>query len=95
MNKQTFTHHNVLLYDVWVFTDRLNKEHLREKRGGGVIMLGVAVSECSTPSLSCDPTTYLKTILLGELDDGFPPFSGGVCCIKNLSNTKTEEGYKR
>lgn len=30
-----------------------------------------------------DATCYLKTILLCKLDDGFSPFPGGVCRIKN------------
>lgn len=37
-----------------------------------------------------DPRTvisHLKAVLLSKLDDGFPSFSGGVCCIKNLYNT--------
>lgn len=65
------------------------RQRTPERRAeAGTIWLSVGCQWTQYESLCCDPTAYLKTILLCKLNDGFPPFSGGVCCIKNLWNTK-------
>lgn len=73
------THYDVLLYDVWVFAHRFNKENLHLRRGE---------SESSSDAdnnvkRGGDAALYLETVLLCKLDDGFSPFPGGVGRIKN------------
>lgn len=73
------THHDVLLYHIWIFAHRLNKENLNLRGGKGESSLDTdnKVTGC------CAAPRYLEAILLCKLDDGFSPFPGGVCCIKN------------
>lgn len=73
------THYYVLLYDIWVFTHRLNKENLNLRRAKSE-----SSSDPDNKVKRCrDATRYLETILLCKLDDGFSPFPGSVCRIKN------------